>query len=100
MQETILKNGRQYPSHPVYCGLLIDCSQQEAWGWKAGYFVVNWLIAASKKPEVVKLDIVVNWLIAASKKPEVEKLDSVLRWILLNKKKFLLPNTTRQPLTN
>jgi hypothetical protein len=36
------------------------------------------LIAASKKPEVEKLDIVVNYLLAASKKPEFEKLDIVV----------------------
>jgi hypothetical protein len=33
------------------------------------------LIAASKKPEVVKLEIEINGLIAGNKKPEVEKLD-------------------------
>ncbi len=49
--------------------------------------MVNWLIAGSKKPDVVKLDIVVNWSMVVSKKPEVVKLDIMVNWIIAGSKK-------------
>ncbi len=43
--------------------------------------VVNWLIAASK------IDIVINWLIAASRKPKFVKIDIVVNWLIAASKK-------------